>query len=103
MTGSAIRYLNPWKAKRDRAAAELAALRQRDGDNCSRCRWPLRFDLPVGHDQAAKIERIGDACLTHVRCNVPGRDDTEEVMERLRPSREAELFAKGRKGKKKAA
>ena len=103
MASGVIKYLNPWKAKRDRIAAELAALRARGGDNCARCRRPLRFDLPAGHDQAAKIDPIGLDCLTHGRCNVQGRDMTEEVMERLRPSREADLFAKGRKGKKKAA
>ena len=103
MAGSVIKYLNPWKAKRDRAAAEVAALRARDGDNCARCRRPLRFDLPTGHDQAARIEPVGRDCLTHGRCNVQGLDHTAEVMERLRPSREAELFTKRRKGRKKAA
>jgi hypothetical protein len=34
--------------------------------------------------------------LTHGRCNVPGRDHTGEALKRLRPLREAELFAKGR-------
>ena len=103
-----VHYLNPWKARRERAAERLAALRQRDGDNCARCRRPLRFDVPEGSDLAAKVEQLGggkaraalaDLCLTHVRCHAQGRDLTDEVLERLRPNREAELFAKKRKRK----
>ena len=40
-------YLNPWRLKRERAAARIAALRARDGDNCVRCRRPMRFDLAI--------------------------------------------------------
>ena len=88
-------------------------LRERDGDDCRRCRRPIRFDLPTGHDLGVKVEEIvpgagtavavvGNLCLTHGRCNVSGRDHTEMVMERLRPEREAELFVKAR-SKRKAA
>ena len=105
-----VKYLNPWKHKRERAAERLAELRKRDGDKCARCRRKMRFDLPPDHDQGPRIEPIlptGDSldnlCLTHVRCNARGRDNTEEVMERLRPAREAELFAKSRRRRKKAA
>ena len=91
--------INPRLRRRTREAAAIAELRSRDGENCARCRRPLRFDLPAGHDQGARIETTGQAkpVLTHGRCNLPGRDQTEEVMERLRPSREAALFAKSRK------
>ena len=100
-------YLNPWKFRREQIAQRLAALRGRDGDNCSRCRRPLRFDLPAGHDLGARIEEIrpgpaGEAqlldnlCLTHGRCNAQAGDATEEVRERLRPKREAELFEQAR-------
>lgn len=94
-----LTLLNPWQRKRERLAAAIDALRQEHGDACARCRRPLRFDLPAGHDQGARIEAGGGAApavLTHGRCNTPGRDQTEEVMERLRPAREAALFAKAR-------
>jgi hypothetical protein len=108
-----LRYLNPWKFRRQQREQRLAALRSRDGDNCTRCRRPIRFELPPGHDLGARLEQVlpasaggSDAidnfCLTHGRCNVAGQDHTEEVMKRLRPQREAELFVKARK-KRKAA
>ena len=94
---------------REQELRKLAALRQRDGDRCRRCRRPIRFELPQGHELGAKIEQIvtgSDAidnlCLTHGRCNAKGADDTMAVRERLRPKREAELFVKQRK-KRKAA
>lgn len=94
------RYLNPWKFKRHQEQRQrVAELRQRDGDDCRRCRRPLRFDLPTGHDLAARIEQIpsGEQCLTHVRCNAQGTDNTAEVAARVRRKNEAELFAKSRK------
>jgi len=104
---SLMRFLNPWKHKREAERARVAALRERDGDACRRCRRPIRFELPFGHDQGARIEAVlcgveGEAeslanlCLTHGKCNVSGLDHTGEVIERLRPQREAELFAKAR-------
>ena len=108
---SLARYLTPWKLKRERAAERVRTLRSRDGDNCTRCRRPLRFDLPDGHDQAAKIEprsaADGDAlaglCLCHTRCNAGQVDYTGEVAERMRRKAEAALFAKPRGRKRKAA
>jgi hypothetical protein len=100
------RYVNPWKFKRDRAAAErVAALRQRDGEDCRRCRRPLRFDLPEGHDLGPRlepfaqgIESLDNFCLTHRRCTAEAAADaTREVSERVRRHNEAELFAKARK------
>jgi hypothetical protein len=76
-----LQYVNPWKFRREQEARRVQALRSRDGDACRRCRRPLRFDLPAGHDQSATIEQIlpqsapdGSAaldslCLTHRRCN----------------------------------
>ena len=109
-TLSIIRYLNPWKFRRDEKARLLAELRRRDGGHCRRCRRPIRFELPAGHELGVRIEQImpglGDAfdnlCLTHGRCNAKSGDDTLVVRERLRPKREAELFTKERK-KRKAA
>ena len=102
------RFLTPWTHKREQALLLLDELRRRDGDRCARCRREIRFDLPGGHEQGPKIEQIlpsasdsvvalDNLCLCHRRCNVQGRDHTDEVMERLRPAREAELFAKARK------
>jgi hypothetical protein len=112
MRRSIVSYLNPWAFRREQREQRLAAIRQRDGDNCRRCRRPIRFDLPAGHDQGVKIEQVqpGSAdikaldnlCLTHGRCNARAGDDTIAVRERLRPSREAELFTKARK-KRRAA
>ena len=103
-------YLNPWRLKRERAAARIAALRARDGDNCVRCRRPMRFDLPPGHDQGVVAEKIapGSAALDnlrlcHPRCNPSGVDHTEEVLERRRRKNETEIFAKARKRRRKAA
>lgn len=96
MTRSAIvRYLNPRMFRRDERQQQLDALRRRDGDNCRRCRRPLRFDLPRGHDKAPTLLPItsgfGDPpielenlCLCHVRCNGEPADNTEQVLERVR-------------------
>lgn len=110
MPHSIIKYLNPWKYRRERKAERLAALRRRDGDACARCRRPMRFDLPAGHDQGAAIEPIvpgtkddGEALdnfrLCHGRCNPVGVNHTDEVLVRARKKNEAALFAKSRKRK----
>jgi hypothetical protein len=101
------RYLNPWKYKREQEAQRrrVAALRQRDGDQCSRCRRPLRFDLTSGHDSGPKIEQtaagaadaLDNLCLTHRRCHADGANHTDEVQERVRRKNEAELFVKSRR------
>jgi len=109
-----VKYLNPWGFRREQEAQRLLALRQRDGDACRRCRRPIRFDLPAGHalgfrlerirpDGAGGTEAIDNLCLTHGRCNAKAGDDTVEVLERLRPRREAELLSKARKRRRKAA
>ena len=110
MPQTIAKYLNPWKLRRERDAERVRMLRSRDGDMCARCRRPLRFDLPGGHDQGARIEEIApgsDALnnlrLTHRRCNAPGLDHTAEVTERIRRKAEAELFTKARRRKSKAA
>lgn len=105
-----VKYLNPWKYRRLADAERLAALRVRDGDHCARCRRPMRFDLPAGHDLAAKVEPVatgaasgGDALddfrLCHPRCYVPGLDHTGEVAARVRLKNEAALFAKARESR----
>ena len=92
----------------------MRTLRQRDGDACARCRRPLSFDLPAGHDQGAAIEPVvplaaggskalGNHRLCHGRCFAPGLDHTDEVTERMRRKSEAELLSKSRKGRRKAA
>jgi hypothetical protein len=103
------RYVNPWKYKREQEeAAWLAALLARDGDECRRCRRPMRFDLTPGHDLGPKVEEVAPApageappleslCLTHRRCNAAGADNTAEVTERARRKNEAELFGKARR------
>jgi 5-methylcytosine-specific restriction endonuclease McrA len=100
--------LNPWRFRREQNEQRLHALRMRDGDNCSRCRRPLRFDLPDGQEMGAKIEQIlprsaggSDALdnlvLCHNRCNPGMVDNTSEVMDRIRRRSEAELLAKPRR------
>ena len=94
------RYVNPWKFKREQEERQrVAELRKRDGEDCRRCRRPMRFDLTAGHDLGPKIEAIpsGELCLTHVRCNAQGADNTAEVTAGVRRKNEAELFAKSRK------
>ena len=106
---SIAKYLNPWMFQREKKRRRFEDLRKRDGDKCWRCRRPMRFDLPRGHDQAPTIQTIGggdaldDFCLTHGRCITEAQDHTAEVKERMRRKSEAELFAKSRKGRKKAA
>ena len=102
------RYLNPWKFKREQETLQrIAELRSRDGDHCRRCRRPMRFDLPRGHDLAPKIHDVAPAppneppaldalCLCHTRCNAAGTDHTPLVTERARRKNEAELFARRR-------
>ena len=103
------RYLNPWKFKREQEELQrIAELRQRDGDHCRRCRRAIRFDLPKGHDQAAKIHNVGTPCndeppaletlcLVHTRCNAAGADNTAEVKERVQRKSEAALFANNKR------
>ena len=112
MASTFLKYLSPRHFKREQVAQQLAVLRARDGDNCARCRRPIHFDRPAGHDLAPRIEQLkprqpADApldnlCLTHGRCNVQGQDHTQEVNDRLRLTREAELFSKKR-AKRRAA
>ena len=90
------RYITPWTFKRDQQQQQRCdALRHRDGDNCWRCRRPLRFDLPRGHALAPTIEHLGpvsrggadmldNLCLCHGRCNWMMGDTTPEVIERMR-------------------
>jgi hypothetical protein len=105
------KYLNPWKFRREEAARQerVLELRRRDGDNCQRCRRPLRFDLPRGHDQTPSFHELAaisgegllppieSQCLVHVRCNAAGADNTSEVTERVRRKSEAALFSNNRK------
>jgi hypothetical protein len=104
------KYLNPWGFRRHEQERRLAELRRRDGDDCRRCRRPIRFDLPAGHELGAKVEQfrpgseaLENLCLTHGRCNAKDADHTDVVRERLRPKREAELFTKARKTRRRAA
>jgi hypothetical protein len=102
------KYVSPWALRKDKERQErFTALRQRDGDNCRRCRRPLRFDLPEGHEQAPIIQEIvgtsGDQppalenlCLCHQRCNAQGADNTGEVRERIRRKSEAALLSGSR-------
>ena len=106
---SIARYLAPWAFKRAKEQQRLEQLRGRDGDNCWRCRRPLRFDLPGGHDQGPTIQSFAEGtvsldnfCLTHRRCVTEALDRTAEVEERLRLKREAELLEKSRKRRKAA-
>ena len=107
-SGAIASLLNRLGRGREQQRQRLAALRQRDGDRCRRCRRPIRFDLPAGHDLGVRIEQLvpstakatdelANLCLTHGRCNAKAGDDTGEVRERLRPQREAELFTKARR------
>jgi hypothetical protein len=103
-----VRFINPWKHKRDQEELrQVQALRNRDGDECRRCRRPMRFDLTRGHDSGPKVEPIVSApaagaqpldnfCLTHRRCIADAADMTREVKERVRRKSEAELFANAR-------
>lgn len=109
MTRSFIaKYVSPWALRKDRQLLQrVAALRGRDGDNCRRCRRPIRFDLPRGHDKGPAVERIFAAtidgretldnlCLCHGRCNAAGADNTDEVTERIRRKSEADLLSRKR-------
>jgi hypothetical protein len=102
------RYLNPWKARREERDQRIAELRDRDGDECRRCRRPIRFDMTDGHDLGPRLEDIvtqaaglpsviANQCLCHGRCNAAGADHTSEVQERRRRGNEARLFARSRR------
>ena len=109
------KYVTPWRFRREQQEQRLAALRQRDGDNCRRCRRPIRFDLAPGHDKGPRIETVDTGaaaaaetldrlCLCHGRCNAAGADNTDEVTERIRRKSEAALLSKKRRsGKAKTA
>jgi hypothetical protein len=101
------KYVTPWKFRRDEKRKRIDALRTRDGENCRRCRRPIRFDLPFGHDKGPRIESmiasecadpgsLENLCLCHGRCNAEGIDATIEVQQRVRHKSEAALFAGSR-------
>ncbi len=106
------RYVSPWVLRRDKVEQQrLTALRSRDGDDCRRCRRPIRFDLPRGHDRGPAIlpietvaggdpPAIENLCLCHIRCHAAGADNTSEVTERIRRKSEAELLSKKRRAKR---
>ena len=108
------KYVSPWTLRRDREQQQrIAAIRQRDGEDCRRCRRPIRFDLPDGHDKGPRVLNIESnpavepvaieaLCLCHVRCNSAGADNTDEVTERMRRKSEAALLPKSRKARKRA-
>ena len=105
---SIARIIHPWKFKREQQQAQrVAELRHRDGDDCRRCRRPLRFDLPAGHDRGPKIEHatpvvagqpepLDNQFLCHGRCNADA-DQTQEVTDRVRRRAEADLLSRTRK------
>jgi 5-methylcytosine-specific restriction endonuclease McrA len=89
------RYLNPWMFRRAEKQRRFEALRKLHGDNCWRCRRPMLFDLPPGHEKAPTIEHLtprskggtnalDNLCLCHRRCNWDLGDNTREVKERMR-------------------
>ena len=100
------KYVSPWALRKDKVEQQrLAALRDRDGDDCRRCRRPINFDLPRGHDKGPTMLPIADQpageaatldnlCLCHVRCHAAGADNTGEVTERIRRKSEAELLSR---------
>jgi hypothetical protein len=115
MTRSFIaKYVSPWALRRDKVEQQrVAALRQRDGEDCRRCRRPIRFDLPRGHDRGPTVQQtaaeamtdprsLESLCLCHVRCHAAGADHTDEVTERIRRKSEAELLSRKRRTKKRA-
>src|SRR5690242_6944069 len=99
MSSSIVKYLNPWKARREELQRRVDELRRRDGETCRRCRRPIRFDLPAEHDSApALVQLSGDAaCLCHRRCNADTVDNTVEVQERMKLRIEAQAAAERRK------
>ena len=105
-TASLSSFLRPIKHRRDRLRAQLQAIRERDGGDCRRCRRPIRFDLPPGHDLGARVEplisgiagpqgSIDNLCLTHGRCNRNAGDHLQ-VTERARHKAEIALFDRDR-------
>jgi hypothetical protein len=111
MSSVIVKFVNPWKFRRDQEAQRLQALRHRDGDDCRRCRRPMRFDLPSGHDLGPKVEPISpgtadaidNLCLTHRRCISEGADHAVEVKERIRRRAEADLLSGSRRKRRTAA
>jgi hypothetical protein len=97
-----IAQIVPWTRRKEKERQGIAELRARDGDGCRRCRRPLRFDLPRGHDLSPRIECMAEEndFLTHGRCNPSMVDHTGEVLERVRRKNEAELLAKPRRRKR---
>ena len=102
------KYLTPWKLRRAQEREQrIAELRRRDGDDCRRCRRPLRFDLTPGHDRGPRIERVApplpgkperldNQFLCHGRCNADA-DHTQEVTDRVLRKAEADLLSRTRK------
>lgn len=110
MTGRlSVKQLIRWTSRKARdEALRIGALRARDGDTCRRCRRPIAFDLPPGHDKGPIVQTMFDApslegsqldnlCLCHGRCNAGSADMTDAVAERLRRKSEAALLSNTKK------
>ena len=97
-----IAQIVPWTRRTEKERQRIAELRARDGDGCRRCRRPLRFDLPRGHDLGPRIECMAEEndFLTHGRCNPSMVDHTGEVLDRVRRKAEAELLSAPRRRKR---
>jgi hypothetical protein len=97
-----IAQIVPWTRRKKKEWQRIAELRARDGDDCRRCRRPLRFDLPHGHDLGPKIECVAQESdfLTHGRCNPSMVDHTGAVLDRVRRKAEAELLSAPRRRKR---
>ena len=106
------RFLNPWKARNDELKRRFSELRSRDGDDCRRCRRPIRFDLPPDHDSAPALvdlvsqlnggpASLDNLCLCHARCNAETADSTGEVQERLKRRIELAAAVDSRKAAKR--
>jgi hypothetical protein len=103
MSSSIVKYLNPWKARREELQRRVDELRRRDGESCRRCRRPMRFDLPADHDGAPAVFQLsGESdCLCHRRCNTEAVDNTAEVQERMKLRLEADAAVERRKAAKR--
>jgi hypothetical protein len=99
MSSPIVKLLNPWRARREEMQRRIDELRKRDGDTCRRCRRPMQFDLPAGHDSAPALIQLSAEtfCLCHGRCNAETVDNTTEVQERMKLRFEAQAAAQRRK------
>ena len=91
-------WMPGWWHTRQKRKARVAEVRHRDGDDCWRCGFPMRFGPPYNVGKSATVEHVlalasggtwalENLRLCHVGCNRHLGVNSPEQKERMRMTR----------------